>query len=100
MCINARKYLGNTPTPIAGPNTLMRFGIIGMGMGTDSHTFHIHGHRWIMPGPHGTDPLSIRSSIMDTPVSDLRILIFLGLLIHLFSQFRKVALLLWELQTL
>jgi len=69
MCINGRKYLGNTPTPIAGPNTLMRFGIIGMGMGTDSHTFHIHGHRWIVPGPHGTDPLSIQNSRMDTPVS-------------------------------
>lgn len=69
MCINGRKYLGNTPTPIAGPNTLMRFGIIGMGMGSDAHTFHIHGHRWIVPGPHGTDPLSIRSSRMDTPVS-------------------------------
>ena len=69
MCINGRKYLGNTPTPIAGPNTLMRFGVIGMGMGTDSHTFHIHGHRWIVPGPHGTDPSSIQFSRMDTPVS-------------------------------
>jgi FtsP/CotA-like multicopper oxidase with cupredoxin domain/plastocyanin len=69
MCINGRKYLGNTPTPVAGPNTLMRFGIIGMGMGSDAHTFHIHGHRWIVPGPHGTDPASIQNSRMDTPVS-------------------------------
>jgi plastocyanin/FtsP/CotA-like multicopper oxidase with cupredoxin domain len=69
MCINGRKYLGNTPTLLAGPTTLMRFGVIGMGMGSDAHTFHIHGHRWIMPGPHGSDPTTIQSSRMDTPVS-------------------------------
>ena len=56
MYINGRKYLGNTPTLVAGPDTLMRFGVIGMGMGSDAHTFHIHGHRWILPGPHGSDP--------------------------------------------
>ncbi len=60
MLINGRQYLGNTPTLIAGPATLMRFGVIGMG--NDFHTFHIHGHRWAIPGPDGTDPDTIQAS--------------------------------------
>ncbi len=48
MCINGRTYLGNTPTMIGGPTTKMRFGVVGMG--DDFHTFHIHGHRWVIPG--------------------------------------------------
>jgi len=67
MCINGRKYLGNTPTMLAGPQTRMRFGVVGMG--SDFHTFHIHGHRWIIPGPHGSDPGTIQGSPLDTPVS-------------------------------
>ena len=51
VLMNGRQYLGNTPTLIAGPETLMRFGVIGMG--NDFHTFHIHGHRWAVPGPDG-----------------------------------------------
>jgi plastocyanin len=60
MLINGRQYLGNTPTLIAGPETLMRFGVIGMG--NDFHTFHIHGHRWAIPGPDGSDPDTIQNS--------------------------------------
>lgn len=67
MCINGRKYLGNTPTMVAGPQTRMRFGVVGMG--SDFHTFHIHGHRWILPGPHGNNPGDIQKSPQDTPVS-------------------------------
>jgi len=67
MCINGRKYVGNTPTMIAGTSTRMRFGVVGMG--SDVHTFHIHGHRWIIPGPHGNAPALIQGSILDTPVS-------------------------------
>lgn len=54
MSINGRTFLGNTPTMIAGRNTLMRFGIVGMG--SEFHTFHIHGHRWLIPGPTSTKP--------------------------------------------
>ena len=45
MAINGRKYLGNTPTLIGGPETLMRFGLAAMNLDT-FHTFHLHGHRW------------------------------------------------------
>lgn len=68
MTINGRKYLGNCPTVLAGPETLMRFGVVGMNMG-EFHTFHLHGHRWIVPGPAGTTPGAIQSSILNTPVS-------------------------------
>ena len=67
MCINGRKYLGNTPTLIAGRTTKMRFGVVGMG--SDFHTFHIHGHRWIIPGPDGTDLVTIQNSVQKRPVS-------------------------------
>jgi len=67
VCINGRSYLGNTPTILAGPSTKMRFGTVGMG--TMFHTFHLHGHRWILPGPHGNNPSTQQSSPMDTPVS-------------------------------
>jgi plastocyanin/FtsP/CotA-like multicopper oxidase with cupredoxin domain len=67
MCINGRKFLGNTPTVIGGPNTKMRFGIIGMG--SDFHVFHLHGNRWIIPGPDGTDLGTIQNSIQDRAVS-------------------------------
>jgi FtsP/CotA-like multicopper oxidase with cupredoxin domain/plastocyanin len=72
-CINGRKYLGNTPTMIARPRqgnqpgTKMRFGVVGMG--SDFHTFHIHGHRWILPGPTGTDLNTIQNSVQHSPVS-------------------------------
>jgi hypothetical protein len=60
MLINGRQYLGNTPTLITGGETLMRFGVIGMG--NDFHTFHIHGHRWAVPGPDGNNQSVIQNS--------------------------------------
>jgi plastocyanin/FtsP/CotA-like multicopper oxidase with cupredoxin domain len=67
MLINGRTFLGNSPTVVAGTSTRMRFGVVGMG--SDTHTFHIHGHRWVIPGPHGNSPGTIQGSVMDTPVS-------------------------------
>jgi plastocyanin/FtsP/CotA-like multicopper oxidase with cupredoxin domain len=60
MCINGRQFLGNTPTLVSGPTTKMRFGIIGMM--SDFHTFHLHGHRWTIPGPDGITPGNIQTS--------------------------------------
>lgn len=67
MIINGRTYLGNTPTMIAGRETKMRFGVVGMG--SDVHTFHIHGHRWILPGPQGNTPALIQGSAQVQAVS-------------------------------
>jgi len=60
VCINGRKYLGSTPTMVGGESTLMRFGVVGMG--SEFHTFHIHGHRWTLPGPDGITPTQIQNS--------------------------------------
>jgi plastocyanin/FtsP/CotA-like multicopper oxidase with cupredoxin domain len=67
MCINGRQNMGNTPTIVAGPNTRMRFGVVGMG--DVPHTFHIHGHRWALTGPAGTNLNSIMTSPQVSPVS-------------------------------
>jgi FtsP/CotA-like multicopper oxidase with cupredoxin domain len=76
MHINGRKYLGNTPTLIAGQRTKMRFGVVGMG--NMFHTFHLHGHRWVLPGPDGNkhaggggigDPNAIQNSALVKAVS-------------------------------
>lgn len=61
MTINGRRFLGNTPTVIAGLESKMRFGVAGMNT-NDFHTFHLHGHRWVIPGPQGTDLGTIQSS--------------------------------------
>lgn len=66
-CINGRQYLGNTPTIVSGPNTQMRFGVVGMG--SEFHTFHLHGHRWTIPGPDGNNPNAIQNSIQNSAVS-------------------------------
>ncbi|MEM7456913.1 MAG: hypothetical protein AAF456_21395 [Planctomycetota bacterium] len=47
MAINGRTFLGSAPTLIAGAETKMRFGVGAMNENT-FHTFHIHGHRWIL----------------------------------------------------
>jgi plastocyanin len=67
MCINGRQYLGNTPTIVSGRSTLMRFGVVGMG--SEFHTFHLHGHRWVTPGPDGNTPPAIQNSVQKTAVS-------------------------------
>ena len=60
LCINGRQYLGNTPTIISGTATKMKFGVVGMG--SMFHTFHLHGHRWVLNGPDGITPGAIQSS--------------------------------------
>jgi FtsP/CotA-like multicopper oxidase with cupredoxin domain/plastocyanin len=69
MCINGRKYLGNTPTLIGGLQTRMRFGLVAMGNVDGFHTFHLHGHRWIIPGPDGNTVAAIQGSAQVTAVS-------------------------------
>jgi plastocyanin len=66
-CINGRQFLGNTPTIVAGARTRMRFGLGGMG--ESFHTFHIHGHRWVVPGPSGKTPTAIEQSTQAEPTS-------------------------------
>jgi FtsP/CotA-like multicopper oxidase with cupredoxin domain/plastocyanin len=67
MCINGRWKLGNAPTFVAGLTTKMRFGVVAMG--DMAHTFHIHGHRWVIQGPDGINAGDIQGSIQNRSVS-------------------------------
>jgi FtsP/CotA-like multicopper oxidase with cupredoxin domain len=42
--INGRAYAGNTPTPTAAAGQDVAFNVLTLG--SELHTFHIHGHRW------------------------------------------------------
>ena len=42
--INGRAYAGNTPTPSARVGQDVAFNVLTLG--SELHTFHIHGHRW------------------------------------------------------
>jgi FtsP/CotA-like multicopper oxidase with cupredoxin domain len=44
MTIDGRAYVGNTPVFRAHVGELVQWDV--MAMGSDFHTFHVHGHRW------------------------------------------------------
>jgi manganese oxidase len=48
MTIDGRAFLGNTPVFRAKVGQLVQWDV--MAMGSDFHTFHVHGHRWITAG--------------------------------------------------
>jgi FtsP/CotA-like multicopper oxidase with cupredoxin domain len=53
MTIDGRAFVGNTPVFRAKVGELVQWDV--MAMGSDFHTFHVHGHRWISPeGPRDT----------------------------------------------
>jgi manganese oxidase len=48
MAIDGRAFVGNTPVFHSVVGDLVQWDV--MAMGSDFHTFHVHGHRWISPG--------------------------------------------------
>jgi manganese oxidase len=48
MAIDGRAFVGNTPVFRAKVGDLVQWDV--MAMGSDFHTFHVHGHRWLTPG--------------------------------------------------
>jgi manganese oxidase len=53
MAIDGRAFVGNTPIFRSTVGDLVQWDV--MAMGSDFHTFHVHGHRWITPaGPRDT----------------------------------------------
>ena len=48
MTIDGRAYIGNTPVFHAKVGELVQWDV--MALGSDFHTFHVHGHRWRGPG--------------------------------------------------
>jgi manganese oxidase len=47
MTINGRAFVGNTPLLRARRGELVQWDVLAMG--SDHHTFHVHGHRWRQP---------------------------------------------------
>ena len=53
MTIDGRSFVGNTPVFRAKVGELVQWDV--MSIGSDFHTFHVHGHRWVTPeGPRDT----------------------------------------------
>jgi FtsP/CotA-like multicopper oxidase with cupredoxin domain len=48
MTIDGRAFVGNTPVFHAKVGDLVQWDV--MAMGSDFHTFHVHGHRWSVDG--------------------------------------------------
>jgi FtsP/CotA-like multicopper oxidase with cupredoxin domain len=48
MAIDRRAFVGNTPVFHATVGQAVQWDV--MAMGSDFHTFHVHGHRWVDPG--------------------------------------------------
>jgi FtsP/CotA-like multicopper oxidase with cupredoxin domain len=57
MTIDGRAYVGNTPVFHAKVGDLVQWDV--MAMGSDFHTFHVHGHRWLEPGNVARDTQTV-----------------------------------------
>jgi len=57
MTIDGRAFVGNTPVFQAKVGELVQWDV--MAMGSDFHTFHVHGHRWETPGNVARDTQTV-----------------------------------------
>jgi manganese oxidase len=57
MTIDGRAFVGNTPIFRAKVGDLVQWDV--MAMGSDFHTFHVHGHRWIGPDGESRDTQTV-----------------------------------------
>jgi manganese oxidase len=57
MAIDGRAFVGNTPVFRSGVGQLIQWDV--MAMGSEHHTFHVHGHRWIAPGGVSRDTQTV-----------------------------------------
>jgi FtsP/CotA-like multicopper oxidase with cupredoxin domain len=57
MTIDGRAYVGNTPVFHARVGELVQWDV--MALGSDFHTFHVHGHRWNAPGGRSRDTQTV-----------------------------------------
>jgi FtsP/CotA-like multicopper oxidase with cupredoxin domain len=57
MAIDGRAFVGNTPVFKSRVGQLVQWDV--MAMGSDHHTFHVHGHRWLTPGGIARDTQTV-----------------------------------------
>jgi FtsP/CotA-like multicopper oxidase with cupredoxin domain len=55
--IDGRAFVGNTPVFTSSVGQLVQWDV--MAMGSEHHTFHVHGHRWIAPGGVPRDTVTV-----------------------------------------
>jgi FtsP/CotA-like multicopper oxidase with cupredoxin domain len=55
--IDERAYVGNTPVFTSRVGQLVQWDV--MAMGSEHHTFHVHGHRWETPGHVARDTQTV-----------------------------------------
>ena len=55
--INGRAFVGNTPVFRARVGETVQWDV--MGMGSEHHTFHVHGHRWRAPDGVPRDTVNV-----------------------------------------
>jgi FtsP/CotA-like multicopper oxidase with cupredoxin domain len=55
--IDHRAFVGNTPVFRARVGELVQWDV--MAMGSEHHTFHVHGHRWREPDGRGRDTQTV-----------------------------------------
>jgi FtsP/CotA-like multicopper oxidase with cupredoxin domain len=57
MTIDGRAFVGNTPVFRSKVGDIVQWDV--MAMGSDFHTFHVHGHRWVTPDGSPRDTQTI-----------------------------------------
>jgi manganese oxidase len=57
MAIDGRAFVGNTPVFHSTVGDLVQWDV--MAMGSEHHTFHVHGHRWLTPGGIARDTQTV-----------------------------------------
>lgn len=57
MTIDGRAFVGNTPVFKAKVGELVQWDV--MALGSDFHTFHVHGHRWLVSGHVARDTQTV-----------------------------------------
>ena len=57
MAIDGRAFVGNTPVFHSTVGQLVQWDV--MAMGSDFHTFHVHGHRWLTSGGRSRDTQTV-----------------------------------------
>jgi FtsP/CotA-like multicopper oxidase with cupredoxin domain len=55
--IDGRAFVGNTPVFTAWVGQTIQWDVIAMG--SDTHTFHVHGHRWLAPDGRDVDTQTV-----------------------------------------
>jgi FtsP/CotA-like multicopper oxidase with cupredoxin domain len=57
QAIDGRAFVGNTPVFKSREGDLVQWDV--MAMGSEHHTFHVHGHRWLTPGGISRDTQTV-----------------------------------------